>query len=204
MKHYLLILLLVLTACGSQEIQELPKEGDYENLNKATFAGGCFWCIEAAFDPVEGVREAISGYTGGFVEDPSYDEVTSGETGHYEAALVYYDKSINYTDLLDIFWRQIDPTDDGGQFADRGPQYRTAIFYHDEEQRRLALQSKKQLEESGIYDDPIVTQILPAQEFYEAEEYHQDYAEKFAARYKAYKYASGREGFLKKAWEKIQ
>jgi len=173
-----------------------------EGTREAIFAGGCFWCIEAAFQLMPGVAEAISGYTGGTVENPAYEEVSSGTTGHFEAVLVRYDpEQITYEALLEQFWRSIDPTDGGGQFYDRGSQYFTAIFYLDEEQRLLAEASKQALGESGVFDEPIATPILPAQTFYIAEDYHQDYFEKYLAQYKRYSVGSGREAYLEEAWE---
>ncbi len=173
-----------------------------EGHREAIFAGGCFWCIEAAFELMPGVVEAISGYTGGTVEDPTYDQVITGTTGHYEAVLVLYDpERITYGELLEQFWRSIDPTDEGGQFYDRGSQYNTAVFYLDEEQQALAEASKEALEESGVFDEPIVTRILPAQTFYPAEGYHQNYYEKYLAQYKAYTTASGRDAYLEETWE---
>jgi len=177
------------------------KEINPNNLETATFAGGCFWCIEAAFQEEEGVYSAISGYAGGSKEDADYKTVSSGKTDHFEAMQVKYDPDIiTYSDVLNIFWRQINPVDDGGQFADRGPQYRTAIFYHNEEQKKLAEQSKKELDESGKFKSKIVTQILPLTTFFEAEEYHQDYYLKQADHYKRYKKGSGREAKLKDLW----
>ena len=176
-----------------------------ENLSEAIFAGGCFWCIEAAFQNMPGVAEAISGYTGGSVENPTYRQVSTGTTGHVEAVLVRFDPSeIAYEELLDQFWRSIDPTDPEGQFYDRGSQYATAIFYLDEEQRDLAEASKQALEDSGVFDDPIVTAILPAQPFYVAEDFHQDYFEKYLNQYKTYSAASGRDAFLEETWEEGQ
>jgi len=167
----------------------------------ATFAGGCFWCVEADFEKVDGVVKAVSGYTGGHKDNPSYKEVSSGNTGHLEAVQVYYDPSkITYQELVDFFWRHINPTDSGGQFVDRGGQYRNAIFYHDEEQKRVAEESKEALDESGRFDKPIVTEILPFNKFYEAEEYHQDYYKKHWLKYKYYRNASGRDQFLKRVW----
>ena len=183
------------------------KEGEIkmkeEVLEKATFAGGCFWCIESAFDELEGVKEAVSGYTGGKTKNPAYYEVSSGKTGHYEAVQVTFDTNkIKYKELVEIFWQQIDPTDPGGQFADRGSQYRTAIFYHNEKQKKAAEESKKTLEKSGKFDKPIVTEIKEASEFYPAEDYHQNYYKTCPIRYQNYKVGSGRESFLKKVWEK--
>lgn len=161
---------------------------------KATFAGGCFWCMEPPFDGLEGVLDVVAGYTGGHKQDPSYEEVCDGDTGHAEAVQITYDPSkITYERVLDIFWRQIDPTDAAGQFVDRGSQYRTAIFYHTDEQKMLAENSKADLERSGRYKKPVVTEILPVAEFYMAEEYHQDYYEKESLRYKSYRKHSGRD-----------
>ncbi|MBP1912629.1 peptide-methionine (S)-S-oxide reductase MsrA [Thermococcus stetteri] len=169
----------------------------------AVFAGNCFWCMEEAFERLPGVIEAVSGYTGGWVENPTYELVSTGETGHREAVKVIYDPSkISYERLLEVFWRNIDPTDPGGQFADRGDQYRTAIYYLTEEQRELAEESKRRLELSRILDKPIVTEILPAEEFYPAEDYHQGYYFRFETNYKHYKLYSGRVGFIKSVWGK--
>ena len=176
---------------------------DQTNLKVATLAGGCFWCIASDFENVSGVAKIISGYTGGQKENPTYEEVTTGKTGHYEAVQVYYDPSkVSYEQVLDIFWHHIDPTDPSGQFADRGPQYRTAIFYHDEEQKRTAETSKADLEQSGQFTKPIVTPIVKFSRFYEAEFYHQDYHKKSPVRYKIYRSGSGRDQFLDKTWGK--
>lgn len=170
----------------------------------ATFAGGCFWCVESAFEGVPGVISVVSGYTGGTTEDPTYEDVSSGSTGHAEAVQVTYDpKRVTYSRLLDVFWRQIDPTDGGGQFVDRGSQYRTGIFYHTDEQRRLAEESKKNLERSGKYHGPIITEITRAGKFYPAEDYHQDYFRKNSIRYKFYRHNSGRDQYLHKTWEDV-
>ena len=169
----------------------------------ATFAGGCFWCMEPPFEKLDGVLDVVSGYSGGTELDPSYEQVSSGATGHAESVQVTYDPArIGYAELLDVFWRQIDPTDPGGQFGDRGRQYRTAIFWHDDEQRRLAEASKAELERSGRYDAPIVTEITPFTAFYPAEDYHQDYYEKNTVRYKTYRYLSGRDRYLEGVWGK--
>lgn len=169
---------------------------------EAIFAGGCFWCIEAAFELTPGIIEAISGYTGGSVENPTYEQVITGTTGHFEAVLVKYDpEQITYEALLEQFWRSIDPTDAGGQFYDRGSQYFTAIFYLDEAQRESAETSKQALNEAGVFEDPIVTQVLPAQAFYPAEDYHQDYFRTCAVQYNAYSKASGRETYLEQTWD---
>ena len=175
--------------------------GQPKNYGLATFAGGCFWCMAAPFQTVMGVVKVVSGYTGGYKESPTYEEVCCGETGHYEAVQIMFEPSVcPYTKLLGIFWRQIDPTDEEGQFHDRGQSYKTAIFYHDEEQKRLAEKSKRALAESRRFDRPIVTQILPAAAFYPAETYHQDYHLKNPAHYKAYRKGSGREDFINRYW----
>jgi len=167
----------------------------------ATFAGGCFWCMEGPFEALDGVRSVTAGYTGGTTPNPTYHDVGSGATGHAEAIQVVYDPAaVSYERLLEVFWRQIDPTQADGQFADRGRQYRTAIFYHTPEQRRLAEASKTALARSGRFDKPLVTEISPAGPFHPAEEYHQDYYKKNAIHYKLYRVGSGREAFLKKAW----
>ncbi|MGB5746820.1 MAG: peptide-methionine (R)-S-oxide reductase MsrB [Desulfobacterales bacterium] len=168
----------------------------------ATLAGGCFWCVESDFEKVDGVVKAVSGYTGGTKDNPTYNEVSAGGSGHVEAVQIHYDPTkITYKELLVVFWRHVDPTDAGGQFVDRGGQYRTAIFYHDDEQRQIALASKKELDESGRFSKPIATEIIEFKKFYEAEEYHQDYYKKSALRYKFYRYNSGRDQFLKMAWK---
>ncbi len=172
------------------------------NVETATFAGGCFWCMEYPLEHVDGVLSVVSGYTGGDEKNPTYEEVASGKTGHAEAVQVRYDPArTDYSELLEVFWRQIDPTDPDGQFIDRGRQYRTAIFYHNEEQKRLAEESKKRLEESGLYDRPIVTEILEARAFYPAEDYHQDFYKKSPGRYENYRAGSGRDQYLEKIWE---
>ena len=172
-------------------------------IDIATFAGGCFWCMDPPFEKLEGVEKVFAGYTGGEVENPTYEQVSSGETGHLEAVQIYYNpKKTSYEKLLETYWKSIDPTDKGGQFSDRGSQYKTAIFYHNEEQKVEAERSKHKLNESDKFDRPIVTQIRPFKEFYKAEEYHQDYHEKRPLRYKSYKKLSGRENFLERTWEK--
>ncbi len=172
-----------------------------DDLRTATFAGGCFWCIEADFEKTDGVVEVISGYSGGQEENPAYEEVAAGGTGHAEAIQVVFDpKEVSYSELLDFFWRHVDPTDPGGQFADRGTPYRTSIFYHDEEQKRLAEASKLELMESGVFDKPIATEIVKFENFYRAEEYHQDYYKTHELRYKYYRWNSGRDHFLYRVW----
>jgi len=179
--------------------------GSAPHFEKATFAGGCFWCMVPPFEKLDGVKEVISGYTGGHTKNPTYEEVTSETTGHMESVEVIYDPAkVNYEKLLDVFWKQINPTDAGGQFVDRGPSYKSAVFYHNEEQKRLAEQSKKKIEQSGRFDKPIVTEIRPAGPFYRAEEYHQDYWKKNGIRYKFYRYNSGRDQYLEKIWGKAK
>ncbi len=171
------------------------------NVQTAIFAGGCFWCMEPPYDNLPGIISTIVGYTGGEVENPSYEEVTTGTTGHAEAVKIEFDSTqISYSELLRVFWRNIDPTNPFGQFADRGSQYRTAIFYLDEKQKEAAFHSKKELEESGKFKDPIVTQIVPAELFYPAEDYHQEYYKKNPFHYNSYKVGSGRAGYLEKVW----
>jgi peptide methionine sulfoxide reductase msrA/msrB len=184
-----------------QEKMDTTMDKKQKNLSEATFAGGCFWCVESDFEKFDGVVEALSGYAGGQMENPTYSEVSAGGTGHAEVVRVLYDpQKITYDELLDIFWQHVDPTDPGGQFVDRGSQYRSAIFYHDEEQKRLAEESKRKLESSGRFKKTIETEIVPLSEFYEAEDYHQDYYKKSPLRYKFYRFNSGRDQFLKKAW----
>ena len=179
-----------------------PADNKKVTLEKATFAGGCFWCMEPPFEKLDGVADVVSGYTGGHEKNPTYKEVSSGTTGHLEAIQVIYDPSrVTYTKLLEVFWEQIDPTDAYGQFVDRGPQYRSAIFYHSDEQKILAEKSKEELEKSGKFTKPIVTGIVPFSEFYRAEEYHQDYYKKNPVRYKFYRHNSGRDQYLETAWK---
>ncbi|TCT25500.1 peptide methionine sulfoxide reductase msrA/msrB [Melghiribacillus thermohalophilus] len=171
------------------------------NRELATFAGGCFWCMVEPFDARPGIYNIVSGYTGGHTENPSYEEVCSGKTGHVEAVQITFDPDLfPYEKLLDLFWRSIDPTDPGGQFHDRGPQYQTAIFYHNEKQKQLAETSKQKLEKSKVFKDPIVTEIRPASAFYPAEEEHQDYYKKNPFHYRLYKKGSGRQDFLLNTW----
>lgn len=170
----------------------------------ATFAGGCFWCMVKPFDQWPGVLKVVSGYTGGDLPNPTYEQVCSDQTGHYEAVQITFDPAlIPYQEILTVFWQSIDPTDPGGQFGDRGSSYQTAIFYHNEEQKALAEQSKKELEVSGPFGGrPIVTPILPAKPFYAAENYHQDYYKKNPNHYQRYNIGSGRAGFLARHWQK--
>jgi peptide methionine sulfoxide reductase msrA/msrB len=200
------IIIMSLFGCNNKDI---PANAD-EVTNRqpihtetATFAGGCFWCMEAPFEEIDGVVDVVSGYAGGQVENPSYEEVSSGKSGHLEVIQITYDPAkISYEKLLDIFWRQIDPTDAGGSFVDRGPQYRSAIFYHTQEQKLTAEKSKAEIAVSGRYDGPIATEIIRYDKFYPAEEYHQDYYDKNPIRYKYYRHGSGRDQYLKNIWGK--
>ena len=195
---------VAVTLAAGNAIAQAPG-GDAEPADQsravATFAGGCFWCMEPPYDKLEGVYSTTTGYIGGDTKDPTYREVTTGTTGHYEAVQVEYDPGVvSYETLLDVFWRNVDPLDDGGQFCDRGPQYRTGIFYHNERQRELALESKRELADSDTLPGEIVTEIMPATAFYAAEEYHQNYYEKNPLSYRFYKFTCGREARLDELW----
>ncbi len=197
-----LVLIVALAGCASSqsEFATLP-DAEAEGLKVATFAGGCFWCVESDFEKLNGVNDVISGYTGGELENPTYKQVTSGRTGHVEAVQVYYDPDVvSYGQLVENLWRHTNPTDNGGQFSDRGKEYRTGIFYHDEEQRRIAEASKAELNASGRFRKPVVTELHHFKKFWPAETYHQDYYKKNPLRYKYYRYGSGRDQFLEKAW----
>ncbi|NET35600.1 MAG: peptide-methionine (S)-S-oxide reductase MsrA [Cyanothece sp. SIO1E1] len=187
---------LMTPACGME--QPISSEN---TLAKATFAGGCFWCMEHPFDELEGVVATKTGYTGGQKVAPTYKEVSSGTTGHAESVQVSYDpKRVSYDELLEVFWHNIDPTDAKGQFCDKGNQYRTAIFYHDQQQQQQAQQSKRALAASQLLSDPIVTEIVPAQTFYVAEAYHQNYYQTHAVQYQFYRFACGRDQRLNELW----
>lgn len=204
-----LLILFALTVTGMIAMtahlnaEQRHQNNAYQHI--ATFAGGCFWCMEKPFESMPGILKVMSGYAGGTTPNPTYKFVSSGKSDYVEAIQVVYDPTlITYRDLLAFFWRQIDPTDSGGQFVDRGAQYRTVIFYHDDQQKRIAEESKRALNQSGIFKKPIVTDIRKATTFYQAESYHQDYAKKNPIRYKLYRYYSGRDKFLKKAWSKVK
>lgn len=184
----------LLFACANA-VAETPRQA------VATFAGGCFWCMEPPFDALDGVLSTTSGYIGGHQADPTYEQVSAGGTGHTEAVQIVYDPTrISYEELLDVFWVNIDALDSEGQFCDRGSQYRTGIFYHDAEQQRLAEASKRGLDASGRLDGPVVTEISPATTFYAAEDYHQDYYKKNPVRYTLYRYSCGRDKRLEALW----
>jgi peptide methionine sulfoxide reductase msrA/msrB len=188
-------------ARSTEEKMEKVKSPQSEKTAEAVFAGGCFWCTEADFEKVDGVIDAVSGYTGGRVANPTYQQVSAGSTGHVEAVKVIYDPGkITYERLLQVFWRHVNPTDGGGQFVDRGSQYRSAIFYANEQERQLAEASKKELEAGGRFGQPIATDILSLGPFYPAEDYHQDYYQKNPLRYRFYRAGSGRDQFLEKVW----
>ena len=196
-----ILAVFIITQVNSMEKYENKSKSMPETTASAVFAGGCFWCTESDFEKVDGVVEVISGYTGGRVENPSYEQVSSGGTGHIEAIQVIYDPSmLSYETLLEVFWRHVDPTDPSGQFVDRGDQYRSAIFYANEEERQLAEASRDRLAQSRRFVKPVATLIEPLGAFYPAEGYHQDYYKKNPIRYKLYRSGSGRDAFLKKAW----
>ena len=196
MKNLKFIFLLLLFSCISLQTSNMS-----QNTEKAYFAGGCFWCMEPPFEALDGVLEATSGYMGGETENPTYEQVSMGNTGHAEVVEIEYDPNIiTYSELLEVFWRNIDPTALNYQFADVGSQYRTEIFTVGPEQMEEALSSKDELEKSNKFDKPIVTAITEAPVFYIAEEYHQDFYKKQSARYKIYAEASGRKGFLEDTW----
>jgi peptide-methionine (S)-S-oxide reductase len=191
--------LLALATAGTTFGGDAPDAG--APLATATFAGGCFWCMQPPFDALEGVVSTTVGYTGGHTKSPTYPEVSAGGTGHAESIRVVYDpRRVSYEKLLDVFWHNVDPTDAKGQFCDKGRQYRTAIFYHDADQKRAAEQSKQVLEHAKRLPGPIVTEIVPASEFTPAEEYHQRYYKKNPIRYKFYRHGCGRDARLKELW----
>ncbi|WP_110113569.1 peptide-methionine (S)-S-oxide reductase MsrA [Bacillus sp. CGMCC 1.16541] len=171
-------------------------------MEKATFAGGCFWCMVTPFEELDGIHGIVSGYSGGHVENPTYEQVKTGTTGHYEVVQITFDPDVfPYEKLLELYWPQIDPTDAEGQFQDRGPQYRAAIFYHNDKQKEAAEKTKAELAASGRFKQPIVTEVLPATPFYPAEEYHQDYHKKNPKHYKEDRAASGRDEFINENWK---
>jgi len=210
--RYIVIISAVLLAIGLSFLNAPAASGAVKSNEmtsmdqaEATFAGGCFWCMEPPYDKLEGVLSTTSGYIGGQEKNPSYREVSSGSTGHAEAVQVRYDpEKVSYEKLLEVFWKQIDPTTPDRQFVDVGSQYRTGIFYHTEEQRKLAEISKKKMSKSGRFGAAIVTEITQATTFYPAEDYHQDYYIKNPIRYKYYRFGSGRDQYLKRIWDKKQ
>jgi peptide methionine sulfoxide reductase msrA/msrB len=205
MKRILVVLMAVfLGACTNSEVQGEAKEENM-GLEKATFAGGCFWCTEASFEKVKGVKSVVSGYTGGERENPTYEQVSSGMTKHIESVQVAYDPDeTNFGELVEAFWMMFDPTDAGGSFYDRGHQYTSAIFVENAEQRAIAEASKKALDASGRFSKSVVTSIIEARTFYTAEEYHQDYYKKNESHYQRYRTGSGRDTFIKKHWGDVK
>jgi peptide-methionine (S)-S-oxide reductase len=206
MKHTILLGLTIsalLAAAPGADSTDGPTQASDAKLEKATFAGGCFWCMEPPFDELPGVISTTSGYTGGRTKNPTYEEVSAGSTGHAEAVEIVYDPAkITYARLLDVFWKNIDPITPNRQFCDVGTQYRAAIYYHNDEQKRMAEESKKALESSGRFKQPIVTEIAAVSPFYRAEEYHQDYYKKNPIRFNFYKYGCGRARRLEELWGK--
>ena len=182
-------------------VSALAEPQSQPDIQTAILAGGCFWCIEADFEKLEGVTGAVSGYTGGKLRNPTYKQVSSGTSGHIEVVRVSFDAdTISYSEILDYFWRHIDPTRDDGQFCDRGPQYRPAIFYQDEAQHKQALASQKRVEQSKPFPQPLKVELIAATEFYPAEEYHQDYYKKNSVRYRFYRFNCGRDARVKELW----
>lgn len=205
LKSALLIFSLLICNCSfsqpDQEKNTSIKNYSAEDLQHATFGGGCFWCLEPPFENLDGVVEVLSGYSGGDKENPTYSEVSSGRSGHIEVVQISFDPQIiSYAELLDIYWKQLDPTDAGGSFYDRGSQYTSVIFYHDKNQKELAEDSKARLDASAIFEKPIVTKIEKFKAFYPAEEYHQDYYQKSPVKYKSYRKGSGRDRFISGLW----
>ena len=197
------VLTVAVLLVGAWNLQSTSHAATDATPGKAYFAGGCFWCMEEAFEKVEGVLSATSGYMGGRVANPSYEEVSAGRTGHAESVEVVYDPSkVSYQKLLDAFWHNVDPVTPNAQFCDHGSQYRSAIFFQTDEEKRASETSKQALEQSKRFTEPIVTQIVAASQFYPAEEYHQDFYKKNPIRYKIYKYNCGRAQRLEELWEK--
>jgi peptide methionine sulfoxide reductase msrA/msrB len=196
------IFLLVLLSCSEGKQSHIdPRNKDIEGMETATVAGGCFWCIEAPFENIHGVISVVSGYSGGHEPYPTYQEVSAGSTGHFEAVQIVYDpKIVSYSELLDLYWKQFDPTDPGGSFFDRGSQYKSAIFNHNNKQKSIAEKSRNELNESGKFEKPIVTEITKFKGFYPAEAYHQDYYKKQKVNYKNYRNGSGRNQFILSLW----
>jgi len=199
----LLVLTVAIFLLGAWSVPSISRAAAGATLGKAYFAGGCFWCMEEAFEKVEGVLSATSGYMGGTVANPSYEEVSAGRTGHAESIEVVYDPAkVSYQTLLDAFWRNVDPITPNAQFCDHGSQYRSAVFFQTDEEKRASDISKQSIEQSSRFKEPIVTQIVMASQFYPAEEYHQDFYKKNPLRYKLYKYNCGRARRLEELWEK--
>jgi len=199
------LILLFFVGCAEMNSKDMSDKyltNNAGNLEVATLAGGCFWCMETPFEHIDGVAKVVSGFSGGDEKNPTYEEVSTGTTGYLESVQVYYDPEIiSYSEILDIYWKQFDPTDAGGSFHDRGHQYTSAIFYHNESQEEIAKKSKAELDNSGIFSKKIVTKILPFKTFTPAEDYHQDFYKKNPTRYYSYRKASGRDAFIADHWE---
>jgi peptide-methionine (S)-S-oxide reductase len=200
-RAWILAVLLLIGCAGKEAAGQNAKGKSAAKYETATFAGGCFWCMEPPFDKIDGVISTTSGYTGGRTVNPTYEQVSSGTTGHAEALQVLFDPAkVGYRKLLEVFWHNVDPLAKGRQFCDVGEQYRSEIFYHNDEQKRLAEESKKELESSGRFKQPLVTEIVQATPFYPAEDYHQDYYRKNPVRYKFYRFSCGRDQRLAELW----
>lgn len=210
MKAALTTTIAVVAACGALLIAGVQAQNStasdsaaemWNDLPRATFAGGCFWCMEGPFDVLEGVKSTTSGYIGGHTDNPTYKQVSSGGTGHTEAVQIIYDPSqVSYEELLEVFWVNHDPTEADGQFCDKGSQYRPGVFYHDDDQKLAAEASREQIEQNKTFDEPVVTEITMAGTFYPAEDYHQDYYTRNPIRYKMYRYGCGRDRRLVELW----
>jgi len=195
-----ILLTVVLSLCGAA-LSNQEAGNNQTSTAKAIFAGGCFWCMEPPFDKLDGVISTISGYTGGHTDNPTYKQVSKDTTGHYEALEITYDPNkVSYETLLDVFWRNVDPLDAHGQFCDKGESYRTAVFYLDDMQKKLAEKSKQEIDDSKRFDQKVVTEILAAKHFYPAEDYHQNYYQKNPLRYKYYRFSCGRDQRLEELW----
>lgn len=201
MRRALVLIAVIALAAGVAAAQAKKDPQAKPKLETATFAGGCFWCMQPPFDKAKGVLKTVVGYTGGKEKNPTYDQVSNKRTSHREAIEVTFDPlQVSYAELVEVFWRSIDPTQADGQFADIGPQYKTAIFYHSAEQKRIAEESKQKLAASGKFRKPIAVEILPASQFWPAEEYHQKYYQKDPYAYKRYAIGSGRYPYLERTW----
>ena len=201
MKKIIVLVLAAYAVLLGQAAVAQAQTAKPQNIAKATFAGGCFWCMEEVYEPIPGVISAVSGYMGGRTKNPTYESISTGSTGHAEVVQVEYDPTkVSYDKLLQAFWLNIDPTQRDGQFCDNGSQYRSAVFYHDDAQRKAAEASKAQVEKTKPFKGQVVTEVVAAGEFYRAEEYHQDYYKKNALRYKFYKSGCGREAKLQSLW----
>jgi len=199
--RYIILFSCLLLSTSISQADDTTNASNYKN---AILAGGCFWCIESDFEKLNGVIDVVSGYTGGHIKNPRYAQVSAGNSGHIEAVKVTYDPVIiSYTQILDYFWRHIDPTRNDGQFCDRGPQYRPAIFYKDEAERQDILESARQIEKIKPFNEPLKVEFIPAQKFYPAEDYHQDYYKTNSIRYNFYRFSCGRDARVKELWGSV-